>query len=124
MISLNDWKEKIIILSGSEAQHIRREYITKFVKTDSDYFKKYIWRRRQFSDGLYYTGYMWDTLYNATITSCEKLLNNADMDRIVYVFWDLHSKDRIYIKDYWKFSKDSVLKMKLKDLLYGIKYLP
>lgn len=42
----------------------------------------------------------------------------------VYVFWDIHSCERIFIKDYWKFDKDPVLKLDIKMLLKGEKYLP
>ena len=42
----------------------------------------------------------------------------------VYVFWDIHSCERIFIEDYWKFDKEVVLKMDLKTLIKGEKYLP
>ena len=35
----------------------------------------------------------------------------------VLVFWDIHSSDKIWIKDYWKFGKDSMIKLKYSNFL-------
>lgn len=42
----------------------------------------------------------------------------------VFVFWDNHSCDRILIPDYWKFPKESCLRMKYGDLCRNKIYLP
>ncbi|MBQ9990736.1 MAG: hypothetical protein IJP31_07330 [Lachnospiraceae bacterium] len=42
----------------------------------------------------------------------------------VFVFWDIHSKERIWSRYYWKFDKDAVLKIKYSTLLAGERYLP
>jgi len=38
--------------------------------------------------------------------------------------WDIHTKERIFIKDYWKFKKKAVLKMKANLLFEGEIHLP
>lgn len=42
----------------------------------------------------------------------------------VFVFWDIHSCERILIEDYWKFDKDSVIEIDFNVLLEGETYLP
>ena len=40
------------------------------------------------------------------------------------MFWDIHSCERILIKDYWRFEKDAVLQMSMNLLLENEMYLP
>ena len=42
----------------------------------------------------------------------------------VVVFWDIHSKERIFVPDYWKFPKDAVLQLSGKLLAGNLGYLP
>ena len=42
----------------------------------------------------------------------------------VLVFWDIHSSDKIWIKDYWKFGKDSMIKLKYSNFLDNLEYFP
>lgn len=70
--------------------------------------------------------YVWDCLKNPTIKS-EKTINNIIDNlhsRSIYVMWDIHTKERIFIEDYWKFDKRSVLKISADIFLKGEKYLP
>ena len=47
-----------------------------------------------------------------------------DKMKSIYVFWDIHSSEKIWIKDYWKFDKDAVLRMSMDTLLAGCEFLP
>lgn len=62
-----------------------------------------------FSDGLCYTGYLWDCLLNPYVipkNGADKIMQGK---RDVFIMWDIHSCDMIFIPDYWKFPKTRVL---------------
>ncbi len=40
------------------------------------------------------------------------------------MLWDLHSNERIYVADYWKFPKEAVLLLSATDLAAGLDFLP
>lgn len=40
------------------------------------------------------------------------------------MFWDIHSKDRIFIPNYWKYPKEAFLKMKVEEFLENMNNLP
>ena len=99
----------MIALDSSKSDTLRFEYIKKFVNTDSTYYKENIERKRIFSDGLCYTGYLWDCLLNPSVVleyEADQLLQEK---RGIFIMWDIHSCERIFIPDYWKFPKTKVL---------------
>lgn len=125
MISLEEFKNRITIITGYEANIIRERYVSRFVDTTSDYFRKHIAVRNQFENEEYYLGYLWDSLKQPEIITEDEILRNQELlDKIIYIMWDLHSSREILIKDYWKFPKEAVLKIKYRDFLEGIGYLP
>ena len=86
--------------------------------------ERYIEVVRQFSDGECYQGYLWDCLITPKVISIEEVVKFRAGLKNVFVFWDIHSKDRILIPDYWKFGKDNVLKLKFDELMDNQEYLP
>lgn len=112
----------MIILDTTKSDVLRRNYIKNFVDVASTYYKENIAQKTRFSDGLCYTGYLWDCLLNPCIileSEADRLLNEK---RKVFIMWDIHSSDRILIPNYWKFPKTNVLSIdvwekKLKDNL-------
>lgn len=124
MLTLQSLRDQAVVITGEEAGRLRQAYIDRFVNTSSDYYKKYIAIKTQFSDGLLYTGYLWDSLKHPEQVKEDQIFDPQLMDKTVYVFWDLHSAERIFVKDYWKFPKDAVLKLKYRDLLAGREFLP
>ncbi|MDR3292903.1 MAG: hypothetical protein LBT20_02230 [Clostridiales bacterium] len=101
------------IILNSES--IRKNYIEVFVNKN-DYFYESIDRLRQFKDGLCYEGYLWDCLKNYTRVSslyCHAFLDNLTDD--FYVMRDIHSAEKIFIEDYWKYPKEAVLKLSCKE---------
>ena len=104
------------ILPKDQAETIRQLYIETFVDTEMDFYINNIQTLKEFSDGMRYTGYLWDCLKNAKSKS--KFFCNDHLGRQgeLYVFWDLHSKDRIFIENYWKYPIDSVLRMNYDEL--------
>ncbi len=125
MITLEEFKKIIQILSNSTSHKIRENYISMFINQDMDHFKKYIKKRRKFTDGLYYTAHLWDCLkYHDFVKEKEILDYLSSRKQLVYVMWDLHSSEMIPIKNYWKFPKSSVLELNSNDLVLGLNYLP
>ena len=63
------------ILSGEEASSLRQFFLCTFVDTSCDYFQDRIAHMRQFSDGLRYTGYLWDCMLDREPVSCHYLIS-------------------------------------------------
>lgn len=118
------FKQQINVLDNDQKSKVRKKYIEKFIDTKKEFFQQQIEIKYQFIDGYCYLGYLWDCLISPTIIE-EKYINliSNEID-YVYVFWDIHSCERIFIDNYWRFKKDDVLKLSLKTLLKGQKYLP
>ena len=75
----------------------------------STYYKENIEQKKMFSDGLCYTGYIWDCLLNPRIISEREADQLLQVKRRIIIMWDIHSSERIFIPDYWKFPKAEVL---------------
>lgn len=99
----------MIILDSSKSDALRCDYIKKFVNTTSAYYKENIERKMMFSDGLCYTGYLWDCLLNPSIISEREADQLLQEKRRIFIMWDIHSCERIFIPNYWKFPKTKVL---------------
>ena len=124
-ISLEEFRRRITAILGEDADEIRSRYIKSFVNTEADHYRERIAQKRRFADGSYYVGYLWDFLKQATpIFEEEAKKKLAQKERLLYVFWDLHSAERILVKDYWKFPKDAVLVLSVSDLIAGMEFLP
>lgn len=121
---LNEFKKEIEIITENKAKNLRKQYIETFIVTKKDYFKKYIQVRHNYSDGMCYIGYLWDCLKETFVIDLKYIQGMANELNKVYVFWDIHTKERILIADYWKFGKETVLKLDFKTLLMNEEYLP
>lgn len=113
------------ILSRGEAADIRQLFIDTFVDTTCNYFQNYILQMKSFSDGLRYTGYLWDCMIRRERVSYYFMQSTLEMHSgNFYVFWDIHSRDRILIKNYWKYPIDAVLCLAPKELPDVLQTLP
>lgn len=114
-----------MVTISSESAFLREVFIESFVNKTSNCYKTTIEQKHLFSDGLCYTGYLWDCLITHTRVSLNFsqhfLQNRGDL---IYVFWDIHSKDLIHIDDYWKYPKDAVLIVAPHDIIDVIPTLP
>ena len=99
-----------------EARQLRERYITRFVDTSTAYFRNEIDGRGALGAERHYSGYLWDTLKHAEVITQQQLVDTLAVWQSVYVFWDLHSEQKILIPDYWKFPKDAVLQSTSTDL--------
>lgn len=118
------FKEEVKILDKKRGTELRKRYIENFVNTEHKRYKEQIQRQHKFVDGFCYLGYLWDYIKNPIVIDEEKFGEKASKIEEIYTFWDIHSCERIWIKDYWKFDKDAMLKLKMDVLLQGEKYLP
>ena len=112
------------ILDRQSGRKIREKYIEHFVNTEHTNYKQQIQIRHQFIDGYCYLGYLWDFIKNPIVIEENYFETIAERISDIYVFWDIHSCERILIKDYWKFDKEAVLELKYRHLLEGKEFLP
>jgi hypothetical protein len=123
-MDLQDFKQSVTILSIDKSNKTRDKYVKKFVNVNKEHYKMYVEKYHQFVDGNCYIGYLWDCLKEPNVITFEgfkDLLNDKDK---IYVFWDIHSKERILIEDYWKFDKRVVLCIDSKIFFEGLDFLP
>lgn len=99
----------MIILDLKKSDELRYKYIEKFVNTSSPYYKEGIEQKRRFSDGLCYTGYLWDCFINPKVVPEYQLEQILSKKHNFYIMWDIHSSEKIFIPNYWKFPKLNVL---------------
>jgi hypothetical protein len=123
-MTFEGFAKRVSVVTGDRADGIRQEYIDRFVDTDSDWFRKRIAVLKAFTDGLLYTGYLWDCLIRWERIAEDHLFETLRALDVVYVFWDLHSAERIPIERYWRFPKPSILELSASDLEAGLAYLP
>lgn len=64
----------MVILDSHKSEEIRTLYIQNFVDIDSSYYIHGIQNKEWFSDGLCYTGYLWDCLINPKVISESQIL--------------------------------------------------
>ena len=85
------------ILIADTAMQIKSRYILTFVDVASPYYHDYIEKHTTFSDGLCYTGYLWDCFRNKVPMSEDACIRFIKRQKTIYCFWDIHSKDRILV---------------------------
>ncbi len=77
-----------------------------------------------FSDGWCYIGYIWECLKISHQIRWPEILTYVDILKEVFGFWDIHLCERIWIPDYWKFTKQVCLAMNFTDLCENRSFLP
>lgn len=112
------------MLLGEEAGEIRTRFVSDYVDVDSQYFEDRIATLKRFSDGEFYSGYLWDVIPNYTRISGEQAASLARSLGSSYSLWDLHSADKIWLPDYWKFPRDAVLKGPAIEIFHARPILP
>lgn len=123
-MDINEFKKNVEILETNKSYSLRNRYINKFIDTSSEEYDKNINTLNRYSDGKCYDGYLWDYINNPTVIDIEYINKYSNKLNQVLVLWDIHTEERILVKDYWKFDKDSVIKLNFKVLLSNLSYLP
>ena len=96
---------------SENSDYLRELYIQSFIQTNAQGYVENIQQRYNGSDGLYYLGYLWEYLKQIKRISLKKCIEYLVDKERVYVLWDIHSKDRILVPDYWKYPKECVLQI-------------
>lgn len=101
------------IITDSEEFFEREQYIKKFIKSTQTGYVENIGTYELYSDGYCYSGYLWEYLKRIRVVSerfCFDWLNNYAQDKI-FILWDIHSKEKVFVDDYWKYPKHSILEI-------------
>ncbi len=122
--TLSELQAVIEYLPKDSEHSLRSKYIEAFVDTSCEWYKDRIATTREFSDGVCYTGYLWECLINPTYISLFDVVSYRDRLGEVLVFWDIHSSQRIFVKDYWKFGKDTMLRLEFGTLVDNLEFFP
>lgn len=99
----------MIVLDVLESNRLREKYISTFINTDSKYYIDRIKTLAKFSDGLCYTGYLWDCLKKPMLVSEAEIAKKLKTKKGIYIMWDIHSQDRLFVPNYWKYPKECIL---------------
>jgi hypothetical protein len=120
----SQFKRQARVLAPRQAARMRKQFIQTFLDASTDFFKQNIRHPRRFSDGICYQGYLWDCLAHYSRISFKILLRRLLRYDKVFVFWDIHSSERILIKDPWLFPKPAVLELPSEILAANLVFLP
>jgi hypothetical protein len=112
------------ILSSQDSVFWRQAYLDAFVDTSSEYYLSRIASPRQFSDGVHYTGYLWDCLRNPLRITIQRFQNEVIRYSEVFVMADDHSRDRILGAPLWPYLPNSVARFTPQSLLQCLDSLP
>ena len=111
------------ILPADDSTLWRQAYIEAFVDTSSEYYQRWIAQPRQFSDGIHYTGYLWDCLRSPSGITIQRFRHEVVRHPEVFVMADDHSRDRIPAP-LWPYPPLSVACFKPQPLLESLDTLP
>src|ERR1039457_4153144 len=101
---------EITLCDDAQGERLRKQYIDAFVDTASAWYNEKIAKLQKFSDGLCYVGYLWECLLQKPdVVGLSDVNRRLASKSSVYVFWDIHSKDKIQIPNYWNFPKRAVV---------------
>jgi len=100
------------ILLDSAADALRARYIRTFINVHHPCYAEHIAALHHYADGWCYRGYLWDFFAHADVCTPEEALATIAASRTpLYVMWDIHSAENIFIEDYWKYPKRAVLSL-------------
>ena len=124
-MSIHDFVLSATVHDQGESARLRNLYVDAFVDVTSDFYKRNIGSLKQFSDGLFYEGYLWDCLKNAQVIQCNELCSSLRRNiRRTMVMWDLHSQKKIPVPNYWLFERDRIIEVTSDVLVDNVGYLP
>jgi hypothetical protein len=112
------------ILSQEDSAFWRQAYLNAFVDTAKEYYQRNIASPRQFSDGVHYTGYLWDCLRSPIHITIQRFRLEVVRHPEVYVLADDHSRDRIRGAPLWPYPAYSVARFEPQALLEALDSLP
>ena len=123
-MQFDEYKLFVEVIDERIAKGLREKYIERFIDINSSYYKKNIKKTRKYVDGYCYKGYLWDCLKEPYIIDEEYIKRIAKEINEVYVMWDIHTKERIHIDNYWNFLKKDIIKGPMDMIIKGDIFLP
>jgi hypothetical protein len=125
MAGFEAFRASVKCLDYEQSTRIRDRFISEFIDQGDPLFDESILQRHDFPDGKAYTGYLWDFIGARALVSEGELWARVTRREWIYAMWDIHSSNRILIKDYWRFPKNSILVGQPPELIReGQAYLP
>jgi hypothetical protein len=121
--SLETFAASVQQLPPGDADDVRSRFVAERVDTETAEAKQHL-RLEPRPDGLVYRGYLWDFLASSEVASEDEIWRRVESVPHLLAMWDLHSKDRVWTPDYFKFPKGTVLRADPATLRRGLKYLP
>lgn len=112
------------LLSPEDSAFWRQAFLDAFVDTSKDHYQRYIASPRQFSDGIHYTGYIWDCLRSPLRITIQRFRLEVVRRQELFVMADDHSRDRIPNAVLWPYPAYSVARCEPQALLDSLKSLP
>jgi hypothetical protein len=112
------------ILSPEDSALWRQAYLDAFVDTTNEHYRRYIASTHQFSDGVHYTGYIWDCLRSPSRIPIQRFQHEVVTHPEVFVMADDHSRDRVPGASLWPFPPYSVARFEPQRLLESLDSLP
>lgn len=122
--SLDAFEAAITFVAPDDAERLRATFTHKRLDPQHAERAKEALRPQQFSDGLAYTGYLWDFLVDKHVVSEDEVWNGLEPLPEVYAMWDLHSSERFRMPDYFRFPRGTVVHAGPATLRRGVAYLP
>lgn len=123
-MGFKEFCNSIKIINDEKKIVLREKFIDSFIDTNDEYYLELIEKRITYSDGLCYSGYLWDCLINVEVIDESYIQVLSGGFNSVYAMWDMHSCEKINIPNYWRFAKDDIIEGSFEDILKGEKYLP
>jgi hypothetical protein len=124
-MKLEELRASVDVLEGHQADALRERYVATFVDTSSGGYRRIVQSTREYEDGFGYKGYLWEALGRWEHAAEEEIV--AEMEEAAgtwFALWDLNTSTTIFVPDYWKFPKPSVLRGKAGVLVEGREFLP
>lgn len=112
------------ILNQFDGPTLRQKYKTNFINLNSEEYVKNIEALHEHKDGLCYSGYLWDYLQLVIIKSEKYCKNFLKQKNSFYIFWDIHSCEKILVPNYWKYPKDAMLCVNYNEFMEICNNLP
>lgn len=123
-MELKEFISNVDVLDKQKCIELRKRYIDRFIDKNQKMYYEQIDKKYIFVDGHCYLGYLWDFLLDKELVSEDCIKELLQKKTQLYVFWDIHSCEKIFIKNYWNFDKEAILKMNFDVLTKGLQYLP
>ncbi len=108
---LTEFRAAVEVLPHASADAIRAGFINRFVDTERPDYEARLNATKQFGDGSFYTGYLWEFLRSPTPVDEPTAWQEIFAAAWTYVMWDVKSADQILDPRYTNFDRSAVLRV-------------